>query len=65
MLHPGTQNQTFAPYGEWKIPQEPPPREIVLQTVGLTKAYGNRLAVKGLNLEVARGEVFGLVSGRR
>ena len=61
MLHPGTQNQPFAPYGEWKIPQEPPPREIVLQTVGLTKAYGNRLAVKGLNLEVARGEVFGFL----
>ena len=29
--------------------------------MGLTKAYGNRLAVKGLNLEVARGEVFGFL----
>lgn len=61
MLHPGTQNQPFAPYGEWKIPQEAAPRDIVLQTVGLTKAYGKRLAVKGLNLEVARGEVFGFL----
>jgi ABC-type multidrug transport system ATPase subunit len=61
MLHPGTQNQPFAPYAEWNTPQGPPPRDIVLQTVGLSKAYGKRLAVQGLNLEVARGEVFGFL----
>ena len=22
MLHPGTQNQPFAPYGEWKVPPQ-------------------------------------------
>src|SRR6266702_294529 len=60
MLHPGMQNSPLAPQGEWNIPQAPP-HEIVLQTVGLTKAYGKRLAVRGLNLEVARGEVFGFL----
>lgn len=60
MLHPGMQNSPLAPQGEWNIPQAPP-REIVLQTVGLTKAYGKRIAVNGLNLEVARGEVFGFL----
>jgi ABC-2 type transport system ATP-binding protein len=38
-----------------------PSREIILQTIGLTKAYGKRLAVNGLNLEVMRGEVFGFL----
>src|SRR5579872_3907497 len=60
MLHPGTQNPPAAPQGNWNIPQIPP-RDIVLQTVGLTKSYGKRLAVNGLNLEVARGEVFGFL----
>jgi ABC-2 type transport system ATP-binding protein len=36
-------------------------QEIVLQTQGLTKAYGQRLAVQGLNLEVTRGEIFGFL----
>lgn len=61
MLHPGMQQQPLAPQGEWNVPQGPPTREIVLQTVGLTKAYGKRLAVNGLHLEVARGEVFGFL----
>lgn len=60
MLHPGTQNPPAALQGNWNIPQIPP-RDIVLQTVGLTKSYGKRLAVNGLNLEVARGEVFGFL----
>jgi ABC-2 type transport system ATP-binding protein len=38
-----------------------PQQEIVLQTQALTKVYGKRTAVKDLNLEVARGEVFGLL----
>src|SRR5579885_2392769 len=33
----------------------------VVRTVGLTKRYGQRLAVNGLNLEVQRGDVFGLL----
>jgi len=60
MLHPGMQNQPLAPQGEWNIPQGPA-RDVVLQTVRLTKAYGKRLAVNDLNLEVARGEVFGFL----
>lgn len=39
----------------------PPAREVILQTQGLVKAYGKRVAVKGLNLEVVRGEVFGFL----
>ncbi len=31
------------------------------QQLGLSKTYGKRLAVRGLNLEVARGEVFGFL----
>ncbi len=32
-----------------------------LRAVGLTKRYGQRLAVRDLNLEVRRGDVFGLL----
>jgi ABC-2 type transport system ATP-binding protein len=35
--------------------------EIVLATTGLTKRYTKRLAVNGLNLDVRRGDVFGLL----
>src|SRR5947209_5152473 len=38
-----------------------PTRDVILQTQGLSKVYGKRLAVQGLNLEVARGEVFGFL----
>jgi ABC-2 type transport system ATP-binding protein len=62
MFHPGTQILPPAAHGEWQIPQAAPPaREVVLQTIGLTKAYGKRLAVKDLHLEVVRGEVFGFL----
>jgi ABC-type multidrug transport system ATPase subunit len=63
MLYPDTQNPSVALQGNGNISQEPrrESRDIVLQTVGLTKVYGKRLAVKGLNLEVARGEVFGFL----
>jgi len=41
----------------------PPPDhgEIILRTVGLTKEYGKLTAVKNLNLELRRGEVFGFL----
>jgi lipopolysaccharide export system ATP-binding protein len=32
-----------------------------LRTVGLTKSYGGRTVVKGVNLEVASGEIVGLL----
>ena len=35
--------------------------DIVLRTTGLTKAYGKRLAVDGLDLTVPRGRVFGFL----
>lgn len=62
MFHPGTQDMPQAMYGDWHVPQPfTPPGEVVLQTIGLTKAYGKRLAVQGLNLEITRGEVFGFL----
>jgi ABC-2 type transport system ATP-binding protein len=35
--------------------------EFLLRTEGLTKRYGQRTVVDGLNLEVRRGDVFGLL----
>lgn len=60
MLQTGMQYQPLAPQGMWNIAQRATP-DIVLQTVGLTKAYGKRVAVNGLSLEVARGEIFGFL----
>ncbi|HLH63845.1 MAG TPA: ABC transporter ATP-binding protein [Ktedonobacteraceae bacterium] len=62
MFYPGTQDMPQTTRGEWPFQQAAQlPREIILQTIGLTKAYGKRLAVNNLNLEVARGEVFGFL----
>lgn len=36
-------------------------REIVIQTEGLTKRFGERVAVNNLNLNVMRGDVFGFL----
>jgi ABC-2 type transport system ATP-binding protein len=35
--------------------------EIAIRTQNLTKAFGSNVAVNGLNLEVGKGELFGLV----
>ncbi len=35
--------------------------EVVLRTVGLTKSFGSLTAVKDLNIELRRGEVFGFL----
>jgi len=35
--------------------------ELVIETKGLTKRYGDLVAVNGLNLRVKKGEVFGLL----
>jgi ABC-2 type transport system ATP-binding protein len=35
--------------------------DVVLRTVGLTKRYGSRLALDGLNIEVSRGRVYGFL----
>src|SRR6266568_4345319 len=60
MVYPDLHNQPFATHEGWQLPSAPA-REVVLQTVGLTKVYGKRQAVNGLHLEVARGEVFGFL----
>ena len=36
-------------------------REVAIRTHGLTKQYGERLAVNNLNLEVYRGDIFGFL----
>src|SRR5260370_21801946 len=38
-----------------------PADDVILRTVGLTKRYGQRLAVNQLNLDIHRGDVFGLL----
>ena len=35
--------------------------DIVAQTFGLTKRYGPRTVVDGLDLSIGRGELFGLL----
>jgi ABC-2 type transport system ATP-binding protein len=61
MQFPGAQEQARAAYEARRVPQAAPPRDVVVQTSGLTKAYDRRLAVNGLDLEVLRGEVFGFL----
>lgn len=61
MFHPGTQDMPQAAHRERPFQQVASPHEVILQTSGLTKAYGKRLAVNNLNLEVIRGEVFGFL----
>ncbi len=43
--------------------QQPATRtgEVAIRTHGLTKQYGERLAVNDLNLEVYRGDIFGFL----
>ncbi len=41
---------------EWKTTAEP-----AIRTEGLTKNYGDVQAVRGLDLEVRRGEIFGFL----
>jgi ABC-2 type transport system ATP-binding protein len=36
-------------------------RDVLVRTIELSKAYGQRLAVNGVHLEVRRGDVFGLL----
>jgi ABC-2 type transport system ATP-binding protein len=50
-----TTNQTLTPTSTQKR------EEIILRTTGLTKHFGNLAAVKDLNLELRRGEVFGFL----
>jgi ABC-2 type transport system ATP-binding protein len=35
--------------------------DIAIRTVNLTKAFGDNVAVDNLNLEIRKGELFGLV----
>ena len=39
----------------------PPPRETAVRVLGLRKQFGDRVAVEGLDLDVPRGQVFGLL----
>lgn len=35
--------------------------DIILSTTELTKKYDNKVVVDGLNLEIKKGEIFGLL----
>lgn len=35
--------------------------DIILKTVDLTKKYNNKAVVDNLNIEIQRGEIFGLL----
>ena len=35
--------------------------EVIIQTSGLTKRYGEKIAVNQLNLSIKKGEIFGLL----
>ena len=35
--------------------------EVIIHTEGLSKSYGEKQAVCGLDLEIRRGEIFGLL----
>jgi ABC-2 type transport system ATP-binding protein len=39
----------------------PPKREIAIQVQGLTKSYGKVRALRGIDLQVLRGEIFGFL----
>jgi ABC-2 type transport system ATP-binding protein len=43
------------------IPPGPPPDDVRIRTRGLTKAYGDLVAVDHLDLDVKAGEIFGLL----
>ena len=61
---------TTAPSGQWPV-QQPgyaplppaifPPADAAIATLGLTKTFGQKVAVNGLNLAVRRGEFFGFL----
>lgn len=54
------QNMASPQQSFFQVPATPT-RDVILQTQALAKAFGKRMAVKGLNLEVVRGEVFGFL----
>src|SRR5436190_24199675 len=60
MLPPVMQSVSPSQQREWNV-MPMPTYDVILQTQGLSKAYGKRLAVDALDLEVARGEVFGFL----
>src|SRR4051795_3836899 len=47
--------------GAVRVGKTPGEAEIVLRVTGLTKRYGERTVVDGLDLAVRRGEVFGFL----
>ena len=47
--------------GNWSKPELSESPEIAIRTHGLRKSYGEFEAVKGINLEIAAGEIFGLI----
>jgi len=38
-----------------------PPTDLAIETIGLRKQFGSKVAVRGLSLQVRRGEIFGFL----
>jgi ABC-2 type transport system ATP-binding protein len=47
--------------GNGKVQPAEVPTDVAIRTVGLTKAFGDMVAVRNLDIEVKAGELFGLV----
>lgn len=47
--------------GALLIADEPPRDDLVVHAQGLTKQYGNLVALDNLNLEIPRGSIFGMI----
>lgn len=43
------------------VQKEKKMEDIILKTVDLTKKYNNKAVVDNLNIEIQRGEIFGLL----
>src|SRR5690349_12616719 len=65
MVHGRSTGKGAASGMENSVASQPAPpangADVLIRTVGLSKAFGMRLAVNGVNLDVRRGDVFGLL----
>ena len=54
---------TAAPPPRGAMPDAPPPREAIIEVRGVVNRFGSQVVHDGLDLDVYRGEVLGIVGG--